>query len=205
MSRDVIVVHKMFNGGVEMISLYMRWSTDESRCYHCTLDVQRRSRDAIAMTGFEQVWPGLTGEDEYIRIEKAGGKVIRWDRHHVFGALAISRSIGMLFMLLYNLASLTYFRGQYSIIVVVMLGKDLLLNSNLGIFRFTEKEGCSGREKIKRTHIDNITWYYYEGESSHWQYKFPLPVEGVPTARRMEIPLSGVCTAMIKKLPVKEN
>nr|GEV98342.1 hypothetical protein [Tanacetum cinerariifolium] len=29
------------------------------------------------------------------------------------------------------------------------------------------------------------------GESSHWQYKFPLPVEGVPTARRMEIPLPG--------------
>nr|GFA02665.1 hypothetical protein [Tanacetum cinerariifolium] len=26
-------------------------------------------------------------------------------------------------------------------------------------------------------------------ESSHWQYNFPLPVEGVPTARRMEIPL----------------
>nr|GFC63853.1 hypothetical protein [Tanacetum cinerariifolium] len=30
------------------------------------------------------------------------------------------------------------------------------------------------------------------GESSHWQYKFPLPVEGVPTAKRMEIPLPGV-------------
>nr|GEX73797.1 retrovirus-related Pol polyprotein from transposon TNT 1-94 [Tanacetum cinerariifolium] len=29
------------------------------------------------------------------------------------------------------------------------------------------------------------------GDSSHWQYKFPLPVEGVPTARRMEIPLPG--------------
>nr|GEZ34229.1 putative reverse transcriptase domain-containing protein [Tanacetum cinerariifolium] len=29
------------------------------------------------------------------------------------------------------------------------------------------------------------------GESSHWQYKFPLPVEGVPTTRRMEIPLPG--------------
>nr|GFA28893.1 hypothetical protein [Tanacetum cinerariifolium] len=43
------------------------------------------------------------------------------------------------------------------------------------------------------------------GESSHWQYKFPLPVEGVPTARRMEIPLPGVCTAMMKKLPVKER
>nr|GEW89162.1 putative ribonuclease H-like domain-containing protein [Tanacetum cinerariifolium] len=38
------------------------------------------------------------------------------------------------------------------------------------------------------------------GKSSHWQYKFPLPVEGVPTARRMEIPLPGVCTAMMKKL-----
>nr|GEW46254.1 hypothetical protein [Tanacetum cinerariifolium] len=43
------------------------------------------------------------------------------------------------------------------------------------------------------------------GESSHWQYKFPLLVEDVPTARRMEIPLPGVCTAMMKKLPVKEN
>nr|GEW92372.1 hypothetical protein [Tanacetum cinerariifolium] len=30
-------------------------------------------------------------------------------------------------------------------------------------------------------------------------------VEGVPTARRMEIPLPGVCTAMMKKLPVKEK
>nr|GEW44373.1 reverse transcriptase domain-containing protein [Tanacetum cinerariifolium] len=42
-------------------------------------------------------------------------------------------------------------------------------------------------------------------ESSYWQYKFPLPVEGVPTARRMEIPLPRVCTAMMKKMPVKEN
>nr|GFD38630.1 hypothetical protein [Tanacetum cinerariifolium] len=33
--------------------------------------------------------------------------------------------------------------------------------------------------------------------SSHCQWRvFPLPVEGVPTARRMEIPLPGVCTAM---------
>nr|GEX77086.1 hypothetical protein [Tanacetum cinerariifolium] len=42
-------------------------------------------------------------------------------------------------------------------------------------------------------------------ESSHWQYNFLLPVEGVPTARGMEIPLPRVCTAMIKKLPIKEN
>nr|GEZ92247.1 hypothetical protein [Tanacetum cinerariifolium] len=42
------------------------------------------------------------------------------------------------------------------------------------------------------------------GESSHWQYKFPLPVKVVPTARRLEMPLSGVCAAieeMMKKLP----
>nr|GEY28141.1 retrovirus-related Pol polyprotein from transposon TNT 1-94 [Tanacetum cinerariifolium] len=38
-------------------------------------------------------------------------------------------------------------------------------------------------------------------ECSHWQYKFPLLVEGGPTARRMEIPLPRVCTAMMKKLP----
>nr|GFC37215.1 hypothetical protein [Tanacetum cinerariifolium] len=42
-------------------------------------------------------------------------------------------------------------------------------------------------------------------ESSHWQYKFPLPVEGVPSSKRMEIPLPGVCTAMMKKLPVKDR
>nr|GEV46415.1 reverse transcriptase domain-containing protein [Tanacetum cinerariifolium] len=44
-----------------------------------------------------------------------------------------------------------------------------------------------------------------KGESSHWQYKFPLPVEGFPTARRIEIPLPGVCTTMMKKLPVKDR
>nr|GEX13778.1 retrovirus-related Pol polyprotein from transposon TNT 1-94 [Tanacetum cinerariifolium] len=46
------------------------------------------------------------------------------------------------------------------------------------------------------------------GESSHWQYKFPLPVKDVPTARRLEIPLPGVCTAieeMMKKLSVKDR
>nr|GEY02550.1 putative polyprotein [Tanacetum cinerariifolium] len=43
------------------------------------------------------------------------------------------------------------------------------------------------------------------GESFHWQYKFPLPVEGVPTARGMKIPLPRVCTAMIKKLPMVQG
>nr|GEX82053.1 hypothetical protein [Tanacetum cinerariifolium] len=46
------------------------------------------------------------------------------------------------------------------------------------------------------------------GESSHWQYTFPLPVKVVPTTRRIEIPLPGVCTAieeMMKKLRVKDR
>nr|GFA10494.1 hypothetical protein [Tanacetum cinerariifolium] len=41
------------------------------------------------------------------------------------------------------------------------------------------------------------------GESSHWQYKFPLPVKVIPTARRLEMPLPEVCTVieeMMKKL-----
>nr|GEW20302.1 hypothetical protein [Tanacetum cinerariifolium] len=44
------------------------------------------------------------------------------------------------------------------------------------------------------------------GESSYWQYKFPLPVKVVPTARRLVMPLPEVCTAieeMMKKLPVE--
>nr|GFC15794.1 hypothetical protein [Tanacetum cinerariifolium] len=46
------------------------------------------------------------------------------------------------------------------------------------------------------------------GESSNWQYKFPLPVNVVPTARRLKMPLPRVCTAiekMMKKLPVKDR
>lgn len=33
-------------------------------------------------------------EDEHARIEAAGGKVIQWNGHRVFGVLAMSRSIG---------------------------------------------------------------------------------------------------------------
>nr|GEY28035.1 hypothetical protein [Tanacetum cinerariifolium] len=46
------------------------------------------------------------------------------------------------------------------------------------------------------------------GESSHWQYKFPLPVKVSPTARRLEMPLPEVCIVieeMMKKLPVKDR
>nr|GEV16381.1 hypothetical protein [Tanacetum cinerariifolium] len=43
---------------------------------------------------------------------------------------------------------------------------------------------------------------------SHWQYKFPLPVKVVATARRLEMRLLKVCTAIEekkKKLPVKDR
>ncbi|GKE15605.1 hypothetical protein Tco_1423182 [Tanacetum coccineum] len=47
MSRDAIIVHEMFNGWVDMQSVYMRCSTEESGCYSYTLDVQLMSQDAI--------------------------------------------------------------------------------------------------------------------------------------------------------------
>ncbi|KAF2304322.1 hypothetical protein GH714_029899 [Hevea brasiliensis] len=37
-------------------------------------------------------------EDEYARIEAAGGKVIQWNGHRVFGVLAMSRSIGFSYL-----------------------------------------------------------------------------------------------------------
>nr|GEY77846.1 reverse transcriptase domain-containing protein [Tanacetum cinerariifolium] len=43
---------------------------------------------------------------------------------------------------------------------------------------------------------------------SHWQYKFPLPVKVVATARRLEMSLPEVCTAIKekkKKLSVKDR
>nr|GEV41918.1 hypothetical protein [Tanacetum cinerariifolium] len=45
-------------------------------------------------------------------------------------------------------------------------------------------------------------------KSSHWQYKFPLLVKVVATARRLEMPLPEVCTAIEEKkknLPVKDR
>nr|GEW13733.1 hypothetical protein [Tanacetum cinerariifolium] len=41
-----------------------------------------------------------------------------------------------------------------------------------------------------------------------WKYKFPLPVKIVTTAKRKEMPLPEVCTAIEKKkkkLPVKDR
>nr|GEY76812.1 hypothetical protein [Tanacetum cinerariifolium] len=45
-------------------------------------------------------------------------------------------------------------------------------------------------------------------KSSHWQYKFLLPVKIIATAKRIEMPLPVVCTTIEekkKKLPVKDR
>nr|GEV68243.1 hypothetical protein [Tanacetum cinerariifolium] len=64
------------------------------------------------------------------------------------------------------------------------------------------------RERKEYTRARILSSKVNLGESSHWQYKFPLPVKVVPTTRRLEMPLSGVCTAikeMMKKLPVNDR
>ncbi|GKD98834.1 hypothetical protein Tco_1382731 [Tanacetum coccineum] len=65
MSRDVIVVYEMFNRGVEMLSLYMRCLTDESRC--CRYG-QRRSRDAVIV--YEMFNGGVKMISLYIRYSR---------------------------------------------------------------------------------------------------------------------------------------
>nr|GFB72756.1 hypothetical protein [Tanacetum cinerariifolium] len=63
----------------------------------------------------------------------------------------------------------------------------------------TQEEGIDYEEKRKYVGNKMHKAFPLPGESSYWQYKFPLLVEGVPTTRRIEIPLQGVCTAMMKK------
>nr|GEY95184.1 hypothetical protein [Tanacetum cinerariifolium] len=64
----------------------------------------------------------------------------------------------------------------------------------------TSREGLLGIKCTRHSHC--------QVKSSHWQYKFPLPVKVVATARRLEMPLPEVCTAIEekkKKLPVKDR
>lgn len=49
-----------------------------------------RGKEAMALSNDHKP----NREDEYARIEAAGGKVIQWKGHRVFGVLAMSRSIG---------------------------------------------------------------------------------------------------------------
>nr|GEX39004.1 reverse transcriptase domain-containing protein [Tanacetum cinerariifolium] len=86
------------------------------------------------------------------------------------------------------------------------LNKALGTRLDMSTAYHPEIDGQSERTiHILKDMLRSCVLEFGKGESSHWQYKFPLPVEGVPTARRMEIPLPGVCTAMMKKLPVKEK
>nr|GEW06994.1 hypothetical protein [Tanacetum cinerariifolium] len=83
-------------------------------------------------------------------------------------------------------------------------------HSRLGYFSFTVLK------KIKRSikfrggslGIKCTRHSHCQVKSSHWQNKFPLPVKVVATARRLEMPLPEVCTAIKekkKKLPVKDR
>nr|GEV26438.1 reverse transcriptase domain-containing protein [Tanacetum cinerariifolium] len=66
--------------------------------------------------------------------------------------------------------------------------------------RFKGSQICVGNKMHKA--------FPLPGEISHWQYKFPLLVKVVPTAKRLEMPLPEVCTVieeMMKKLPVKDK
>nr|GEX60882.1 retrovirus-related Pol polyprotein from transposon TNT 1-94 [Tanacetum cinerariifolium] len=61
---------------------------------------------------------------------------------------------------------------------------------------------------IRRIGMRCLTPAELKVKCSHWQYTFPLPVKVVVTARRLEMPLPEVCTAIEekkKKLPVKDR
>nr|GEV99202.1 hypothetical protein [Tanacetum cinerariifolium] len=65
------------------------------------------------------------------------------------------------------------------------------------------KMGCQERQERRGGRMGSC-----QVKCSHWQYKFPMPVKVVATARRLEMPLPEVCTAMEekkKKLPVKDR
>lgn len=58
-------------------------------------------------------------EDEYARIENAGGKVIQWQGARVFGVLAMSRSLGnqcfsLLSLMLLLISSMAHPKHYYA-------------------------------------------------------------------------------------------
>nr|GEX82862.1 integrase, catalytic region, zinc finger, CCHC-type, peptidase aspartic, catalytic [Tanacetum cinerariifolium] len=95
----------------------------------------------------------------------------------------------------------TVIAGYGDVVIGSMTIKKVYYVKDLDTFSSVRRPNNSGVIWKKKESSNNFN----VGESSHWQYKFPLPVEGVPTARRIEIPLPGVCTAMMKKMPVKDR
>nr|GEY82313.1 hypothetical protein [Tanacetum cinerariifolium] len=85
---------------------------------------------------------------------------------------------------------------------------DQEINPNMVFMAKMEKVLSDLDENFSSAKETIVEAFPLPGESSQWQYKFPLPVKVVPIARRLEIPLPGVCTAieeMMKKLPVKDR
>nr|GEW88959.1 hypothetical protein [Tanacetum cinerariifolium] len=95
--------------------------------------------------------------------------------------------------------------------IFMLVEKDYPLRRGLALVMISYRLQVENNSQMAEDLIRNIyniaNTTRKQRESSHWQYKFPLPVKVVPTARRLEMPLSGVCTAieeMMKKLPVIE-
>nr|GEU53893.1 copia protein [Tanacetum cinerariifolium] len=112
---------------------------------------------------------------------------------------------------LYNLSGVHHVTAKDKEIFM-LVEKDYPLRRGLALvmisYRLQVENHSQMAEDLIRK-IYNITnTLRKQRESSHWQYKFPLPVKVVPTARRLEMPLSGVCTAieeMMKKLAEVEE
>nr|GFB62151.1 hypothetical protein [Tanacetum cinerariifolium] len=93
--------------------------------------------------------------------------------------------------------------------IFMLVEKDYPLRKGLALVMISYRHQVKNHSQMAKDLIKKIyniaNTPRKQRESSHWQYKFPQPVEGVPTAKRMEIPLLGVCTAMMKKLPVNDR
>nr|GEX75769.1 hypothetical protein [Tanacetum cinerariifolium] len=96
--------------------------------------------------------------------------------------------------------------------IFMLVEKDYPLRRGLSLVMISyrlqvENHSQMAKDLIRKTYnIANTL--RKQKESSYWQYMFPLLVKVVPTARRLEMPLLGVCTAiegMIKKLSVKDR
>nr|GEX35060.1 hypothetical protein [Tanacetum cinerariifolium] len=96
--------------------------------------------------------------------------------------------------------------------IFMLVEKDYPLRRGLALvmisYRLQVENHSQMAEDLIRKIYNIANTLRKQRESSHWKYKFSLPVKVVPTARRLEIPLPRVCTAieeMMKKLSVKDR
>nr|GEZ75583.1 reverse transcriptase domain, reverse transcriptase zinc-binding domain protein [Tanacetum cinerariifolium] len=88
--------------------------------------------------------------------------------------------------------------------IFMLVEKDYPLRKGLALIMISYRLQVKNHSQMAEDLIKKI----YNIANTPWKQsiptarrEFPLAVEGVPTAREMEIPLPGVCTAMMKKLP----